>query len=250
MSATTRIVLAATVILVLAAGGAYLALGAGGDAATVPATPSRTAEAVSTATPLLPVDELPIEDTPLAAGRYRISEVFQDHDARVAFTVPDGWTSHEWWVSRAPILTDSAGVALAVWSGSRDITTVYPDPCRRADSVPAGTSAADLVAALIASPLHSGEPPAEITVSGYSGTAVRLSIDPAANLRSCLGGHLTPWVGGQIQRWVLPGTQHLLWILDVDDRRLVIDASTEPNAEPSHAAELSRVLDSLEIQSR
>lgn len=242
MSTTMRVVLAAVVVAAVVAGG-YILLSrnnVGGPARS--ATPSPTA--VSTASPLAHADEIPFEDVLLDPGVYSFYDrVGTSQEVRVTMTLPAGWASHEsWYVHRDPVLSEGKSVAIAPWHNT--VYTVYPDPCRRNTTVSTGVTVADLVEAFVGTTMHDGAAPRDITVSGYEGREIHIASDPTVDAASCVEQHLSPWSG----RWVLPGTEQTLWILDVEGSMLVIDASAEPGADAAKRAEMQQVLQSIQIE--
>jgi hypothetical protein len=241
MSSSLRYSLAAAAAVVVIGGGAYLFAGGNVGAPASTASPTPTEIATPTPTPDHPADLLPEADVPLEPGTYFVSQELGAGVARVIMTVPDGWTSHEsWYVYREPILSAGNGVS---FGPQQPIKLVHPDPCT-STSVVVGDSVDDLVTALIDTPMHDGVDPIDIGVSGYAGKEVHISSDAAIDVETCSGAHVSPWFG----RWVLPGTEQTLWILDVEGNRLVIDATAEPGADATQRAELRQVLESIQIE--
>ena len=275
MTTTLRIAVATVATVAVLTGGVFLLSGGismfsgpkiGGPGPTPTPVPSETIAPTPTPTPTptpdptptpAPADMIPFDDVVLEPGSYsnytpiggRQGDAPHLQELRVTLTVPAGWIGHEsWYVYRSPILSEGGGVAVAPWLNKVNI--VYPDPCRRDAAVDTGTTAAELAAAFAATPMHTGPDPIDITVSGYTGKEVQITTDPVIDVASCTGESIIPWVEavGVSGRFVQPGTEQTLWILDVDGNRLVLDASAEPGADATQRTELRQVLESVQIE--
>ncbi|WP_456845270.1 hypothetical protein [Cellulomonas sp. P5_C6] len=128
------------------------------------------------------------------------------------------------------------GRMLRIW----EIDSVYSHPCdpsRRAVTV--GPAAADLADALAAQPMRAGTEPVPVTIGGYDGFYVELSVPDDVDIAACPGGKFFSWPG----RWQqAPGQVDMLWIVDVEGQRVVFDAWALPGASPQERTELEHMV--------
>lgn len=151
--------------------------------------------------------------------------------------VPQGFTATD----------DAAGVTvggdanadgrmLRIW----DVDSVYSHPCdpsRR--TVAVGPTAADLADALAAQPMRAGTDPVAVTIGGYDGFYVELSVPVDVDIAACPGGKFFSWPG----RWQqAPGQVDMLWIVDAEGQRVVFDAWALPGASPQERTELQHMV--------
>jgi hypothetical protein len=110
-----------------------------------------------------------------------------------------------------------------------EVTSVYAHPCEAGRGVvPVGPGVADLAEALAGQPLRAGTAPVDVTVGGYPGMYVELSVPGDVDPDACPGGRFNSWPG----RWQQgPGQVDLVWIVDVEGDRLVFDATYGPAAD-------------------
>lgn len=172
---------------------------------------------------------------------------------RVLFTIPaDGWLA--WTGTFKP--EDSAVV------GSEDrrvgvsivtVTNLVVDGCtdHRLADPPVGPSVDDLAAALVdLGPFLVTAPPTDVTIYGYSGTHLELSL-PAMPFSECVDGEVISWDAPVLSypfHGYLPRMIEEFWILDVHGSRLVIVAGRVPDSAPEDVEELQAVLDSIQIE--
>ena len=142
---------------------------------------------------------------------------------------------------------DAAGVAAGDLDTSRmlwvwQVDSVYSHPCDASRRVVVvGPTVADLAGALAAQPMRDGTDPVPVTVGGYDGLYVELSVPDAIDIDACPGGKFFSWPG----RWQQgPGQVDMLWILDVEGQRVVFDAWTMPGVSPEQTSELQHMVDS------
>jgi hypothetical protein len=179
----------------------------------------------------VPVLRLPqAGDSPLDPARYVVSIA----DAPSApllpvLSVPEGFGGIE---DAIGVRTDDFTRYLWVW----DVDSVYTHPCQAgAVLVTVGPSVADLANALAAQPLRAGTDPVPVTVGGYDGLYVELSVPDDVDVTACPQGRFSLWPG----RWQEePGQVDMVWIVDVEGQRITFDASHMPNVSPDKVAEL------------
>jgi hypothetical protein len=126
---------------------------------------------------------------------------------------------------------------------------LFSDPCRTVDEeaspvadIPVGPTVDDLVTALVDHPLLDVTDPVDVTLAGYSGKYLDLTIPDdktdCANYRPMDVQHL--YAQGPGQRW------HM-WILDVDGVRVLVETNDYPGTPPNVLAEEQAIIESLEI---
>ena len=143
----------------------------------------------------------------------------------VTFTVPDDWTIAEGWSA----YTGGFGAAAGGLTGVvfDEISNVYTDGCQwKLFDPPVGPTVDDLVAAWANVPELNPTAPVDITVDGYAGKQIELTVP---DYTGCNGGNKfglyqipsdqTPeepgfWAQG-------PNEHNQVWVLDVDGTRLV-----------------------------
>jgi hypothetical protein len=219
-------------------------------------SPSPTPTPTPTATPGPTVarcaNQVPLDDSLMTQGSHTICRDDGQAETRVSLSVPDGWYGHWWYISNNPsdpLATDVA--SLAVWERSIDsdaITYVFSDPCSYAVLPdPLGPTVTDLVDALVAQQGRDTRAPTDITVDGYSGQSIETLVAPSL---SCEGedGHMELWQTKDTSaRWLTPGMQQTIWILDVDGSRFVIEGTLGPDASDADRAALQQIMDSIQL---
>jgi hypothetical protein len=247
-----------------------LALGAcapGTEASDAP-VPSPPAPSDPSPTPTIQdVTELDLRDFPLLEpGTY-----FIDPDAdpstplRVVYEVPvEGWSS---WIGAAKF-AEEGWVAVSITS----VTNLVRHGCRDHSPAdpPVGPSVDDLATALAdLAPFRVTSPPTDVTIYGYSGKHLELTVpDMPFEFRSdgtlfkeCTGfdwhrRYLMSWIaphlvalgGYAFYGYTAPGHTEELWILDVEGTRLVIAADRSPGSPGKDVAEMRAILDSIRIE--
>ena len=198
---------------------------------------------------------------PLEPGTY-----FMDPDLdpstslRVVYDVAaDGWVQ---WIGAGKFAADGhvavsiTTVSNLVRHGCRDHSRLDP---------PVGPTADDLATALAdLAPFRVTSPPADVTIYGYTGKHLELTVpnlpmngrgnDP--RLAGCVGGKLKSWVdplsqphaGDAFYGYTGPGYTEEFWILDIDGSRLVIAAERSPGSPPKDLGAQRAILDSIRIE--
>jgi hypothetical protein len=185
---------------------------------------------------------LPV-DGPLDPGTYRFLQP-RELSLQITLTVPAGWEPFDVGVLRRS--SDSPrhmGVLFEFVNG------VYADPCYWSHGfVHVGPAVGDLATALANQPRRHGTMPTGVTLDGYPGEYVELTVPADIDLRSCDGGTFNSWLGpGGDREQQGPGQHDELWILDVNGIRLVMDATFMPGTTAADRAELARVVASVHI---
>jgi hypothetical protein len=229
-------VVAATALAVLA----YAALDSNITTHSMPAGPSQPSPSVTNASTamLLP-------DGSLQAGRYAFKTGVPHFDAsyRVTMDVPSGYEG-----SGNFVIFKGPGQGLSIWL----VGDVYAKPCHSSGTLldpPAASSVHGLVAALENQRHRHASMPTNVTLDGFSGKYLEMTVPAGVNLADCDHGEFRTWVhprGGQ--RSLEPGQRDLLWIVNVDGVPLVIDAALGPKSTDRDRAERTQIVESAQIE--
>jgi len=122
---------------------------------------------------------------------------------------------------------------------------LYSDPCltdeNAAADVPVGPTVDDLVTALVDHPSLDVTAPVDVTLAGYSGTYLDLTVpDDISNCVRYMPMDHHIYAQGPGQRW------HM-WILDVDGVRVLAETNDYPGTTPETLAEEPAIVESLVI---
>jgi hypothetical protein len=222
---------------------------------------SPTAPSEPTASPTIQdIMELP-DFSPLEPGTYFIDpDLDPSTPLRVVYEVPaDGWSM---WIGVAKsaddghVMVSITTVTNLVRHGCRDHS--WADP-------PVGPSVDNLATALVdLAPFRVTSPPKDVTIDGYSGKHLELTVPDLPvegqgddrRFTGCIDGNLKSWVaaidtepGDAFYGYNgEPGRTEEFWILDVDGTRLVIEANWSPNSPRKDEAEMRAILDSIRIE--
>ena len=257
------------VLAVLLAVGACTA----GSEATTPKTPSKASSEPSPTPTIRDIMELE-PFARLEPGTYFIDP---DGDSstslRVVYEIPaDGWSM---WIGAAKFADEGTacssngcpGRPSHVGVSITTVTNLVRDGCNDhswADP-PIGPSVDDLATALAdLTPFQVTSPPKDVTIYGYSGTQLELTVPDLPvegegdDLRftGCIDGNLKSWVafidtaepGDAFYGYTGPGYSEEFWILDVEGTRLMIAAERSPGSPARDLAELQAILDSIRIE--
>lgn len=212
-------------------------------AATETSSPSTpTAGSASTPASSAVPDPTVIEGQVLGGGEYPGYTV----------EVPPGWSAPD-----GHFVLKSAGViGVSVW----DVGEVPRDPCRwKGTLADPGPAVDDLVKALVTQRLRHATEPTDVTLGGYRGSYLEWSVPTDmvvtgdADFEGCdvepSNGHrdFVSWLGnGYGERYQqVAGQVDMLWVLDVDGQRLLVDATYSPGTTGADRAELASIVESL-----
>jgi hypothetical protein len=210
--------------------------------------------------PAAPQDVLDLGvDAALEPGRYSIDP---DGNATTPLQVTyevaaEGWSS---WVG-AVKFTGYGHTAVSITT----VPNLVADGCRdhTPDAPPVGSSVDDLATALSRlAPFEVTEPPTDVTMFGYEGKHLQLTvpldlrIDSAADnyhdFADCVDGEVHSWIStnndGSFYGYEKPGHQEDFWILDVEGTRLVLIQGASPGTPAEDIAERDAIFDSISIE--
>jgi hypothetical protein len=210
--------------------------------------------------PMLPA--MPSGDAPLNAGTYSFD--FSPLDGpgkpfpKVLITVPDGWSISGGLFVHSLVGTERQ-IAVSFWN----VVDVYATGCQwlSPPMIHPGPTVDQLAAVLAARPLRNAKAPVAVSLGGYSGKFLEWSVPADINFSACDKDpndgvrYFESWTGDGLtssdktDRYQQePGQVDRLWILDVQGRRLVIDAAYWPGSTDQDRADLQRVVNSIVFQ--
>jgi len=214
-----------------------------------PSTPTPTAAASAG------VPEFPGYSDDVAPGTY-LWRAGGATPADITFTIPSGW------ISRFSVPHKDRDGPAEMAFGNWIIANVYADPCQWQGSAldPAvGPTVDDLAAALVAQKGRAALPPTDVTLGGYPAKRVELSVPADLDPATCDLGVMRTWnaPGDRVDTWypeepeargLRSGQLNVVYILDVNGSRLIIDTWHMPGTSAADLAELEAVLASMRIE--
>jgi len=175
----------------------------------------------------------------------------------ITLTLTTGWQSD----NGAPVKNNgtSASLTLMPWivrNVTSDPCQWNPDPALSPSQTalldpPVGPTVDDLASALAKQPLRDATTPAAITIDGYAGKSLELTVPADLDFSTCSGGFFVSWVGpttDDTMGFARPGSHDRVLIIDVAGARLVLDAIDFPDATAQDRAELQAIVDSIQIE--
>jgi len=255
-----RVVLSVSLCAGLAGGCSSSAL----PAATT--TPSVTTTALASpsaqASPLLvsqptastgsSLQSIPASDTDLEPGTYAFHFPLMDQPGRpfprVLITLPAGWSSFHGFGVRS--LGDTPR---ELFVGFWNVTGVYSHPCQsKGPMLDPGPTVDGLADTLAKIPLRNATAPVDVTLDEYRGRYLEWSVPRDADFSTCDTLDFESWTaygtGGTDRYQQAPGQTDRLWILDVESRRLVIDAAFLPATTAEDRANTQKIVESIAFE--
>jgi len=181
----------------------------------------------------------PLAGDDLGPGTYSISR----DSLKATITVPAGWGN----LDQRGVGSDKSSAVVVFWPFPTDFNEVYADPCHWKTSAiepPVGQTVDDLANALAAQAMRGEAVPTDVTIDGYSGKALEMSVPTDINLADCDDGEFRSWAGRFHQG---PGQIDRVYILDVDGTRQVLIAHHMPGDSEADLAEQQAIVDSIDI---
>ena len=229
--------------------------------AAVTAAPSVEARPSPTAVPAptYPMDVMTVPDfSPLEVETYFVEPV--GTDIQVFYTIPaEGWMS---WFGAFKLGSETDPPNSVVGIGILNVTNVVQDGCiGHVAAVPqVGPTVDDMATALAAlTPFVLTKPPTDVTVDGFSGKHLELTVPDLklggsgddTEFTDCTDGELWSYIGKPLSfanhSYSHPGQSEEIWLLDVDGTRVMIGTFTSPGSSDGDIAELRSILDSIDI---
>lgn len=253
MATPIRIAVAAAAIGILAVVGGIVPRTTGPAGPNLVASPSPS----PTASPIaLPVGG----NAPLEAGTtYFLDDLWYVGSADLILTVPaTGWLHASGGNLAKDLLADPVGpvfaeVLITPWWRARNLTA---DPCHWRSGgeldPPVGPTADDLATALVEQAAGNASAPTDVTVGGYPGKRLELSLPAGLDMATCDGGEFFRWwdeIGSGEKGGYPPNNQsNIVYILDVGDMRAVIDTLYTPDASEADLAEAEQLIASMRFE--
>lgn len=227
--------------------------GAGGEPSVAP-SPAPTPTPTPTAAASAAVPEFPGVSDDVAPGTY-LWRAGAATPAEITFTIPAGW------MSRYGIPHKDRGGPGEIAVGNWIIANVYTNPCQWQGSLlsPAvGPTVDDLATALLAQKDRNATAPTDVALGGYPAKRVELSIPADLDRATCDEGVIRTWVApgedtthvnktDNLNLGMHPGQLNVVYIVDVNGDRLVIDTWHMPGTSAADLAELDAILASMRI---
>jgi hypothetical protein len=177
---------------------------------------------------------------------------------RFVLSVPAGWETFDYALmgktGGGTQNTSSLRTGFSPWL----VANVYADPCHWQSSgfaITGPSPTVDQLATALSQQLgRSGSAPVDVTLGGYSGKKVDLSVPTDFDKSTCDGAIFKTWLeggagGGGDGGFVYgPGQHNTVYILDIDGTPLVIDTMYMPTATAADKAELQAVIDSVSFE--
>ncbi len=241
-----RIGIAAAAVVAVAVIGVNLLPGQGpgvGQGSTPSPTP--------TASPSpSPVAQLLPESGSLDSGTYYIAGRNFVAAERFTFTVPDGWATDE-----NGFITKSGDEPGEVFLTTWILSHVFNDACQwegYRNLVDVGQTVDELVSALEDQEARQASAPTDVMIGGFPATRIELTVPADLDTETCTNGNLRYWPGagpdmGSGLCCNPPGNTDVLYVVDIDGRRLVVVARYYPESSPEDRAELQAIVDSIRI---
>jgi len=173
--------------------------------------------------------------------------------------MPAGWVDLGEFVIKGNADVPGPVLGLSVWN----VGVVYRDPCHwHASGFVPEPGVDNLVAALAAQKLRNATTPTDVTLDGYAGKYLELSVP--ADMKSSTwtdfdacdiaadgtDRDFAGWLGngGEGERYEqVPGQVDQVWVLDVHGQRLLVDATYSLDTSQADRAQLDQAVNSLQI---
>ena len=139
------------------------------------------------------------------------------------------------------------GQGISTWA----VGNVFTDPCQSNNTLldpPISSSVHGLVAGLASQKGHPSTTPTDVEVDGYAGKYMEMTVRAGIHVANCDHGEFRTWADPiEGNRYLEAGQRDLLWILDVDGHRLVIDAALGPKTTQQDRADRIHMVRSIQI---
>jgi hypothetical protein len=182
----------------------------------------------------------PLSGEELEPGRYILA-----HGLNATITVPAGWEN----VDQRGVAKggDDSFMAVVFWPFPDDFNVVYSNPCQWSTTIvdpPVGPTVDELANALAGQSMRGDAVPTGVTIDGYEGKLVEMSVPDDIDFADCDEGEFRSWLGRFHQG---PGQIDSVYILDVNGVRQVLIAHHMPGVTAAELAEQQAVLESVDF---
>jgi hypothetical protein len=145
------------------------------------------------------------------------------------------------------VFGSDGGQGISTWT----VGNVYADPCHSSGTLldpPIDSSVHGLVAGLTSQERSHATKPTDVEVDGYAGKYMEMTVPAGTNMADCDHGQYRIWVSPQGgNRYREAGQRDMLWILNVDGTRLVIDAALGPKTTLQDRRDRIQMVESIQI---
>ena len=168
-----------------------------------------------------------------------------DAKYRITMDLLDGYSAD---AGNPVVFGSDDGQGISAWI----VANVYAEPCRWTGTLlhpPIDPSVGGLVTGLASQSSRHASAATDVTLAGFTGKFMELTVPARIDLADCNDGEFRTWVepsGGA--RYLEPGQRDLLWIVDVDGSRLVIDAALGPETTPQDRTDRIQMVESIRIE--
>jgi len=185
-------------------------------------------------------------DRVLDAGTY-VSTPLSANPMRFTVTFPAGWRAFNEGAF-LPAAEGSSDAPDGMALGFGQIDGLYSDPCfaSGAGDVEVGTTVDELVGAFAEQTAYEVSAPTDVSLAGYSGKRVDLTLPSDLGTSTCGYEYFFPWQGSAYAQG--PGNIWHVWILDVDGSRVVVTTHDFEGTPAADREEMQAILDSLRIE--
>jgi hypothetical protein len=229
-----------------------------GVASAIPPSPTVASSTAATASPAPSTSASPIQASALPVGHLDAGVTYAldvERPHQILVTVPaDGWFTIDTWFLGKDVLppSDSFDMTLLPYL----VGNVFLDPCHwlaGAVDPPVGPTVADLTTALVKQAGPAAVPPTDVTLGGFAGKKVELSIPKDVDTAGCHEGDYGRWSTADDPAHPAPFTygnrQHdTVYIVDVRGTRWVIDTNFQPGTSAANLAELDQLVASIRFE--
>jgi len=180
--------------------------------------------------------------------RYVFLTLDPDFDAKYRITM-DLLDGYEPVIDGGPVFGSDPGQGMSAWT----VGNVYARPCRSNGTLldpPIDSSVGALVAGLQNQKGREATAPTDVELNGYAGKYMEMTVPARIDVSKCDGGEYRTWIDTTRdgERSLEAGQRDLLWILDVDGSRLVIDSALGPQTTEKDRADRIQMVESIRIE--
>jgi hypothetical protein len=145
------------------------------------------------------------------------------------------------------VFGSDGGQGISTWA----VGNVFANPCHSDDTLldpPIDSSVDGLVGGLASQKGHASTTPTDVEVDGYAGTYMEMTVPAGIDVADCDHGEFRTWAASSgCCRYLEAGQRDLLWIVDVDGNRLVIDAALGPQTTEQDRVDRIQMVRSIQI---
>jgi hypothetical protein len=167
-----------------------------------------------------------------------------DAKYRITMNLLDGYSADD---PNPVVFGSDGGQGISAWT----VRNVYADPCKWAGTLldpPIDPSVDGLVAGLMSQKDRHATAPTDVSLSGFTGKYMELTTPAGIDVADCDGGEFRTWIDANGQRNLEADQRDLLWIVDVDGTRLVIDSALGPETTQQDRADRIQMVESIRIE--